>query len=136
MFNRLSTTRHIGAGNRNNPHAENIARLLAAWREKGFAIFSRAALLSKPKSPLHETNEGNAFKEAVKPTAGETDYQKSVNGAFIGTNLQEYLQAQGIAGVVIVGLITNPLRFDHCPDGNKSQRQRQLFPMLRQHLTA
>ncbi len=97
-------------GNRNNPHAEeNIARLLAAWREKGLPIFHVQHCSANPKSPLHETNEGNAFKEVVKPTAGEPIIKKSVNSAFIGTNLQEYLQAQGITGVVIVGLITN-----HC----------------------
>lgn len=97
-------------GNRNNPHAEeNIARLLAAWREKGLPIFHVQHCSANPKSPLHETNEGNAFKEVAKPTAGEPIIKKSVNSAFIGTNLQEYLQAQGITGVVIVGLITN-----HC----------------------
>ncbi len=97
-------------GNRNNPHAEeNIARLIAAWREKKLPIFHVQHCSVNPKSPLHETNEGNAFKDVAKPTAGEPIIKKSVNSAFIGTNLQEQLEAQGITNVVVVGLITN-----HC----------------------
>lgn len=56
-----------------------------------------------------ERNAGNGFKDIVKPADGEPVIRKNVNSAFIGTDLQERLEADGIRTVVIVGLTT-----DHC----------------------
>lgn len=55
---------------------------------------------------MHPSNEGSEFKDSVKPIEGEVVIQKKVNSAFIGTNLEEYLRANGIEKVVIVGLTT------------------------------
>lgn len=55
---------------------------------------------------MHHSNEGSEFKDSVKPIEGEVVIQKKVNSAFIGTNLEEYLRANGIEKVVIVGLTT------------------------------
>lgn len=97
-------------GNRNNPHAEaNIAKLLKAWRINNLPIFHVQHCSQNPKSLLHETHEGNAFKEEVKPLVGEAIIKKNVNSAFIGTNLQSQLEERSIRNLVIVGLITN-----HC----------------------
>ena len=41
--------------------------------------------------------------------AGERQFVKSANSAFIGTGLEEYLREHGISSLVIVGLTT-----DHC----------------------
>lgn len=97
-------------GNRNNPHAEaNIAKLLAAWRTNNLPVFHIQHCSQNPKSLLHETHEGNAFKEEVMPLTSETIIKKNVNSAFIGTNLQSQLEERSIHNLVIVGLITN-----HC----------------------
>ena len=98
-------------GNRNNPKAEqNIATLLAAWRTNNFPVYHAQHCSANPKSPLHETHIGNGFKpEAMPLPSGEPVFKKNVNSAFIGTALQEQLEAQGITNLVIVGLITN-----HC----------------------
>jgi nicotinamidase-related amidase len=93
-------------GNRNNPEAEeNIARLLAAWRKTNHPVFHVQHLSLSPSSPLH-THPGNAIKEAVRPQDGELLFQKHVNSAFIGTDLEPQLRARGYDTLVIVGLTT------------------------------
>lgn len=97
-------------GQRNNPDAEhNAAELLELWRKKDLPVFHIQHCSSNPTSLLNETNEGNAFKDIVKPGEGEPIIKKNVNSAFIGTSLQEQLDHAGIRQLVIVGLTT-----DHC----------------------
>ena len=95
---------------RNNPDAENNAgELLEIWRKNQLPIFHIKHCSSTPGSLLNESNEGNEFKEIVKPISGETIIKKNVNSAFIGTNLKEQLDNNKITKLVIVGLTT-----DHC----------------------
>jgi nicotinamidase-related amidase len=97
-------------GRRNNPDAEaNIARLLAAWREGERPLIHIRHNSTEPNSPLRPELPGNAFKEEVRPLPGEKQFSKTVNSAFIGTGLTEYLHGQGIDSLVVVGLTT-----DHC----------------------
>ena len=97
-------------GERNNPQAEkNAAELLKLWREKGLPIFHIQHCSSNPQSILHESHEGNAFKDLVMPEKNETIIKKKVNSAFIGTPLKELLDSENISQLVIVGLTT-----DHC----------------------
>jgi len=97
-------------GERNNPNAENNAgELLRIWRDNHLPIFHIRHCSSNPSSLLHEANEGNEFKEAVKPVNGEPVIRKNVNSAFIGTDLKDRLDSQKITKLVIVGLTT-----DHC----------------------
>jgi nicotinamidase-related amidase len=97
-------------GQRNNLNAEkNAADLLKLWREKGLPVFHIKHCSSIPTSPLHEANEGNEFKEIVKPLDKEPIIKKNVNSAFIGTTLKEQLDDAKITTLVIVGLTT-----DHC----------------------
>ncbi len=94
-------------GNRNNPHAEqNIARLLEAWRKSNRPVFHVQHLSLFPNSPLHASHPGSAIKEAVMPHEGEYLFQKHVNSAFIGTDLEHQLRAHGYETLVIVGLTT------------------------------
>jgi len=94
-------------GARNNPAAEaNIAALLAAWRAAKRPIFHVKHNSRSPKSPLHPSNPGNAFKPEATPRAGEPALDKDVNSAFIGTDLEQRLRAAGVEEVVIVGLTT------------------------------
>ncbi len=97
-------------GPRNNPHAEaNIARLLAAWRESGLPVVHVQHLSNHPDSLLNPINPGCEIKAEALPLAGEALFQKRVNSAFIGTDLETHLRAHGIHSLVIVGLTTN-----HC----------------------
>lgn len=97
-------------GARNNPAAEsNMARLLAEWRARNRAIFHVQHMSAEPDSPLRPELPGNAIKREVAPIGDEPVIQKSVNAAFIGTDLRERLQEAGIESLVIIGLTT-----DHC----------------------
>ena len=94
-------------GARNNPQAENnIVRLLAAWRAAGRPILHVQHNSRSPKSPLHPSNPGNAFKDIAAPRAGEPSFGKDVNSAFIGTDLEARLREAGVANLVLVGLTT------------------------------
>jgi nicotinamidase-related amidase len=97
-------------GRRNNPGAEsNIARLLAAWRQRARPVIHIRHCSVAPNSPLRPELPGNAFKAEAQPLTGEKQFSKSFNSAFIGTGLAQYLEAQGISALVMVGLTT-----DHC----------------------
>ncbi|UPH71051.1 cysteine hydrolase [Abyssibius alkaniclasticus] len=90
-------------GARNNPQAEaNAARLLAAWRGRGAPIFHIRHMSTEKGSPL--TGDGAEFKPETMPQSNEPIIEKSVNSAFIGTDLQARLK--GIPGLVICGLTT------------------------------
>jgi nicotinamidase-related amidase len=97
-------------GERNNPDAEfNAATLLDYWRQNELPVFHVQHCSVNPKSPLAHGKPGNAHKDLVKPLNGETVIRKSVNSAFIGTDLKEQLDGAQIDTVVIVGLVT-----EHC----------------------
>lgn len=97
-------------GQRNNPGAEeNAGELLRLWRKLQLPIFHIKHCSSNPDSLLNEANEGNDFKDLVKPISIEPIIKKNVNSAFIGTELKEQLDNLKITKLVIVGLTT-----DHC----------------------
>ncbi len=94
-------------GQRNNPQAEtNIKHLLAAWRASRRLVFHVQHLSILPDSPLRPESPGCAFKDEVKPLAGEPVFQKHVNSAFIGTDLERVLHERNLDTLVIVGLTT------------------------------
>src|SRR5215218_6970082 len=73
-------------GERNNPEAEqNIARLLAAWRQNGRAIYFIQHQSKSPQSPLRPDYVGSEIKDVVAPQSSEPVLRKSENSAFIGT---------------------------------------------------
>ena len=97
-------------GRRNNPAAEaNMAALLAAWRERGLPVVHVHHDSVEPDSPLRPGLPGNEVKDEVRPLPAEAQFRKSVNSAFIGTGLEEYLKRQGLTSLVVVGLTT-----EHC----------------------
>lgn len=97
-------------GKRNNPNAEaNIALLLAKWRAHKRPIIHVRHSSVEANSPLRPNTPGWAFKAEAQPLPTEKQFQKTVNSAFIGTDLESYLHAQNITALVIVGLTT-----DHC----------------------
>lgn len=97
-------------GQRNNPDAERrCGELLGLWRERGLPVCHIQHCSTILRSPLHASNAGNAFQDIVVPRAGEVVFRKNVNSAFIGTDLQAWLDRAGIRKLVIAGLTT-----DHC----------------------
>ena len=101
---------HPSMGQRNNPDAEsNMALLLAAWRKHKRPIIHIRHCSVQPNSMLRPELPGNAFKDEVLPLAGEKEFTKTVNSAFVGTALETYLHEHEISSLVIIGLTT-----DHC----------------------
>jgi len=97
-------------GKRNNPQAEQkMAQLLTTWRAMAWPIVHVQHHSTNPKSPLHPKLPGNQFKPEVQPLPNEKIFTKTVNSAFIGTDLDSYLQKRGLNQLVVVGLTT-----DHC----------------------
>ena len=97
-------------GKRNNPNAEsNMVKLLNHWRSEGRPVVHVRHMSVEPESPLRPGQKGNEFKDEAKPMENEHVEEKTVNSAFIGTNLEQYLRGNGIDTVVIAGLTT-----DHC----------------------
>ncbi|MDQ1145713.1 nicotinamidase-related amidase [Bacillus sp. SORGH_AS 510] len=98
-------------GKRNNMHAEdNILKLLTEWRKRKWPVIYSQHLSLLPGSPLHYKNKsGTQFKTKIRPIAGEKVFQKNVNSAFIGTQLETFLHDQQIKSIVITGLSTQ-----HC----------------------
>ncbi|MBU6450468.1 MAG: cysteine hydrolase [Cyanobacteria bacterium REEB67] len=97
-------------GKRNNPDMEgNIGLLLAAWRHAGLCVIHVRHDSVESGSPLRPGQPGNDFKSVVSPRRGEHLESKSVNSAFIGTGLEDFLRAKKIDTLVLCGLTS-----DHC----------------------
>ncbi|MBI9060607.1 MAG: cysteine hydrolase [Marinilabiliaceae bacterium] len=95
-------------GNRNNKDAEKKASIiLTKWRTVNLPIFHIVHSSQNPNSRVHETHPGFEIKDEVKPINGEPVIKKNVNSAFIGTDLKERLDKQGINMLVIIGMTTN-----------------------------
>ena len=95
-------------GNRNNHEAEsNVARLLAAWRKSNRPVMYAQHHSLNSDSPLHPSHPGVAIKQIVKPEAGEQVFIKTVNSAFIGTDLEDVLHEKGYDTLVFTGFTTN-----------------------------
>ncbi|WP_435348019.1 cysteine hydrolase family protein [Haloarchaeobius sp. HRN-SO-5] len=99
-----------GRGDRNNPAAETrIADLLAAWRERDRPVAHARHDSTEPDSTLRPDAPGNAFIEGLEPAEGEPVFAKTVNGAFVGTDLEPWLGETPHDRFVVCGFTT-----DHC----------------------
>jgi nicotinamidase-related amidase len=97
-------------GPRNNPEAElRIASVLDRFRKSGRPVIHVKHDSVLPNSPLRPGQRGNEIKEEAEPREGEPVLHKTVNSAFIGTNLEQRLREDGVRALVLCGLTTN-----HC----------------------
>jgi nicotinamidase-related amidase len=93
-------------GRRNNPDAERaIGALLAAWRAEGLPIVHIRHDSSEPGSPYRPDRPGHEFKPEARPLDGETVIGKSARSAFVGTRLEEALDALGATTLVVCGAL-------------------------------
>jgi nicotinamidase-related amidase len=96
-------------GARNNPEAEaNVGRLLAAWRATGEPVVHVRHLNEGAVGRFTRQAAGFQPKPGAREQRGERVVVKTVNSAFIGTDLAGVLSATG-GGLVCVGITT-----DHC----------------------
>lgn len=87
----------------------NIARLIAAFRAARVPVVHVRHNSVEPASPFRPELPGNAVMDEAREIAGEWVVAKSVNSAFIGTDLEQRLRGAGIASLVICGATAN-----HC----------------------
>lgn len=93
---------------RNNPDLDrNGLALLAAWRQAGFPIIHVQHDSVEPGSSLRPGSPGHDFRAGFEPRAGEPLIRKSVNAAFIGTDLDLQLRRLGATRVVAFGVSTD-----------------------------
>jgi len=80
-------------GRRNNLDAEaNISRLINLWRSEKRPVIHIQHCSVEPDSPLGPELPGCQFKPEATPIEGEPVFKKTVNSAFIGTELESYLR--------------------------------------------
>lgn len=104
------TEREARGERRNNPAAlANMARLLEAFRERDVAVIHVRHASGEPGSLLRPDQPGHASMAETREREGEPVLVKSVNSAFLGTDLEERLRRDGLTTLVIAGITTN-----HC----------------------
>ena len=97
-------------GLRNNPDFEkNVALVLEHWRRRRWPVIHVRHDSVLPESPLRPGRSGNDFMDCSYPLLGETVIGKTVNSAFIGTNLAAKLFEMDSKNLVLCGLTS-----DHC----------------------
>ncbi len=95
---------------RNNIEAEARAMaLLTFWRENGWPVIHVRHDSTEPQSPFRPGFIGNRPMGFAEEQEGEAVVRKTVNSAFIGTDLAERLDALGRPQIVVAGATT-----DHC----------------------
>lgn len=91
-----------------NPAMEaNGLRLLAAWRARGLPLIHVRHDSVQPGSPFRPGQPGNPLRDGFQPQGDEPLVSKSVNAAFIGTDLDLRLRRLGVEQVVLFGMTTD-----------------------------
>ncbi|MBB4039205.1 nicotinamidase-related amidase [Microvirga flocculans] len=91
-----------------NPSVDaNGQALIEAWRARAWPIVHVKHDSVTPGSTLAPGQPGNAFRPGFEPWDGEPVVSKSVNSAFIGTDLDLRLKRLGIRRVVVFGITTD-----------------------------
>ena len=85
----------------------NGARLLAHWRERQWPVVHVRHDSVEPQSTLRVGQVGNDFRPGFEPQGDEQIVSKSVNAAFIGTDLDLRLRRLGASEIVVFGITTD-----------------------------
>ena len=85
----------------------NGLALLAAWRKKDLPIIHVRHDSVDPQSWFHPDHPGNELRPGFEPAAGEALVCKSVNSAFIGTDLDLRLRRLQADALVMFGFCTD-----------------------------
>jgi nicotinamidase-related amidase len=94
--------------NRWNPHVDQNGRaLLTAWRGGGHTVVHAKHDSVVPGSTLGAGHIGNQFREGFEPLPHERVVSKSVNSAFIATDLDLHLRRIGAKTLVTFGISTD-----------------------------
>ncbi len=95
-------------GKRNNPQAEhNGLRVLQYWRASKRQVVLVRHDSTNPRSPLQPGRPGHKLKPGFEPRASDWVIGKTVNSAFIGTNLEVRLREAGINELTVFGITTD-----------------------------
>ena len=95
---------------RSCPDAEqNVAALLAAFRERGDKVVHIHHHALDPADPFHAEAPGAAVQPFAEPAEGEALIIKHVSSGFVGTSLESDLRQAGIERLVLCGATAN-----HC----------------------
>ena len=79
-------------------------RLIEAWRTTGRPLIHVRHDSIKPGSPFAPGRPGNALRPGFEPRGDEPLVTKTVNAAFIGTDLDLRLRRLGVRQLVLFGL--------------------------------
>jgi nicotinamidase-related amidase len=85
----------------------NGLALLATWRRNGWPILHIRHDSVEPGSRFQPDHPGNALRPGFEPLAGEPLVTKSVNSAFLNTDLDIRLKRLGADGVIAFGISTD-----------------------------
>ncbi|WP_019644149.1 cysteine hydrolase family protein [Novispirillum itersonii] len=85
----------------------NGQALLATWRRAGGPVIHIRHDSSEPGSTLRPGQPGHAFRPGFQPLPGEAVVGKSVNSAFLNTDLDLRLKRLGATQVVVFGISTD-----------------------------
>ncbi|MGF9764057.1 cysteine hydrolase family protein [Microvirga sp. 0TCS3.31] len=85
----------------------NGLAILDAWHSRGLPIIHVKHDSITPGSTLALGQPGNAFRPGFEPHDGEPVVSKSVNSAFIGTDLDLRLKRLGVRKVMVFGITTD-----------------------------
>ena len=95
-------------GHRNNPAMEaHGQRLLAAWRARGWPLIHVRHASISAAGAFRPDRPGHAYLDGFAPQGDEAEVVKSVNAAFIGTDLELRLRRRDVNTVVLFGLTTD-----------------------------
>jgi nicotinamidase-related amidase len=86
---------------------QNGLSLLEAWRRSNRPIIHVRHDSVQPGSTLQPDHPGNAFRPGFGPEGAEPVVRKSVNSAFIGTDLDLQLRRLGAKSVLVFGITTD-----------------------------
>lgn len=83
---------------------QNGLTLLHYWRRQNWPVLHVCHDSIHEDSTLHPKHPGNAMREGFRPQGAEPMIHKSVNCAFVGTDLELRLRRLNIKKVVLFGL--------------------------------